>query len=149
MRAACRKEIGQTMRGILSVSSNCGHPTGSLLCKKTCCPISIFVREDPEGVCSAVISLMQRRRPSSKVKGVNKVGFRVYQVGLSPPLLLVVLNFADDVTFTGGAFYFQPDGQPGYGEVWRLIIEMGGEGGTEAIAANRKTHCLPDQPIRA
>ena len=108
MRAACRKEIGQTMRGILSVSSNCGHPTGSLLCKKTCCPISIFVREDPEGVCSAVISLMQRRRPSSKVKGVNKVGFRVYQVGLSPPSLLVVLNFADDVTFVtsslGGPF---------------------------------------------
>jgi calpain len=37
-------------------------------------------REDPEGLCSAVISLMQRRQPSSKVKGVNKVGFRVYQV---------------------------------------------------------------------
>ena len=37
-------------------------------------------REDPESLCSAVISLMQRRRPSSKVKGVNKVGFRIYQV---------------------------------------------------------------------
>jgi len=37
-------------------------------------------RADPEGLCSAVISLMQRRQPASKVKGVNKVGFRVYQV---------------------------------------------------------------------
>lgn len=35
---------------------------------------------DPEQLCSAVISLMQRRRPASKVKGVNKVGFRVYRV---------------------------------------------------------------------
>lgn len=36
--------------------------------------------DDPEKLCSAVISLMQRRRPASKVKGVNKVGFRVYRV---------------------------------------------------------------------
>jgi len=36
--------------------------------------------EDPERFCSAVISLMQRRRPASKVKGVNKVGFRIYRV---------------------------------------------------------------------
>lgn len=36
--------------------------------------------EDPENLCSAVISLMQRRRPGSKVKGVNKTGFRVYRV---------------------------------------------------------------------
>ena len=36
--------------------------------------------EDPERLCNAVISLMQRRRPASKVKGVNKVGFRIYRV---------------------------------------------------------------------
>ena len=36
--------------------------------------------EDPERFCNAVISLMQRRRPASKVKGVNKVGFRIYRV---------------------------------------------------------------------
>ena len=36
--------------------------------------------QDPERLCSAVISLMQRRRPASKVKGVNKVGFRIYRV---------------------------------------------------------------------
>ena len=36
--------------------------------------------EDPERFCNAVISLMQRRRQSSKVKGVNKVGFRIYRV---------------------------------------------------------------------
>ena len=37
-------------------------------------------REDPESLCSAVISLMQRRQQASKVKGVNKIGFRVYRV---------------------------------------------------------------------
>jgi len=36
--------------------------------------------EDPENLCSAVISLMQRRQQASKVKGVNKIGFRVYRV---------------------------------------------------------------------
>ena len=45
----------------------------------------MITREDPEGLCSAVISLMQRRQPSSKVKGVNKVGFRVYQVQSMDP----------------------------------------------------------------
>lgn len=36
--------------------------------------------EDPESLCSAVVSLMQRRQQASKVKGVNKIGFRVYRV---------------------------------------------------------------------
>ena len=30
---------------------------------------------DPEGKCSAIISLMQRREPKSRAKGMNKVGF--------------------------------------------------------------------------
>ena len=52
-----------------------------------------IIREDPEGLCSAVISLMQRRQPSSKVKGVNKVGFRVYQVhSLSPVSAVKTVN---------------------------------------------------------
>ena len=37
-------------------------------------------KDDPEALCSAVISLMQRRQQASKVKGVNKIGFRVYRV---------------------------------------------------------------------
>lgn len=36
--------------------------------------------EDPDKFCSAVISLMQRRQQASKVKGVNKIGFRIYRV---------------------------------------------------------------------
>ena len=36
--------------------------------------------QDPEKLCSAVVSLMQRRQTASKVKGVNKIGFRVYRV---------------------------------------------------------------------
>lgn len=35
---------------------------------------------DPEGKCSAIISLMQRREPKSRAKGMNKVGFKVYRV---------------------------------------------------------------------
>lgn len=35
---------------------------------------------DPDGRCSAVISLMQRREPKSRAKGLNQVGFKVYRV---------------------------------------------------------------------
>ena len=53
----------------------------------------MITREDPEGLCSAVISLMQRRQPSSKVKGVNKVGFRVYQVQSMDPQFVCFKTF--------------------------------------------------------
>jgi len=35
---------------------------------------------DPQGRSSAIVSLMQRRQPSSRAKGMNKIGFRVYRV---------------------------------------------------------------------
>ena len=35
---------------------------------------------DSEGLCSAIISLMQRREPKSRAKGLNNVGFKVYRV---------------------------------------------------------------------
>ena len=55
--------------------------------------LELITREDPEGLCSAVISLMQRRQPSSKVKGVNKVGFRVYQVQSMDPQFVCYKTF--------------------------------------------------------
>ncbi len=33
---------------------------------------------DPEGRCSAVISLMQRREPKSRAKGLNKVSLKFF-----------------------------------------------------------------------
>jgi len=35
---------------------------------------------DNQGRSAAVISLMQRRQPDSRAKGMNKIGFRVYRV---------------------------------------------------------------------
>ena len=35
---------------------------------------------DPEGKCSAIMSLMQRREPKSRAKGMNKVGLGTYMV---------------------------------------------------------------------
>ena len=35
---------------------------------------------DPAGRSSAIVSLMQRRQPISRAKGMNKIGFRVYRV---------------------------------------------------------------------
>lgn len=35
---------------------------------------------DAEGRSAAIISLMQRRQPDSRAKGMNKIGFRVYRV---------------------------------------------------------------------
>lgn len=35
---------------------------------------------DPERLCNVIVSLMQRRRPASKVKGLHNVGFRIYRV---------------------------------------------------------------------